>query len=381
MVFRARTDLDAGGRARLDAAAAKIESVFSAGGYRFVPLATIQPAALYLDMAGEEVRDRTYVFEDPSGAELCLRADLTIPLCRRALDEAFAFPARLCSLGPVFRFEPQGSGLPSETIQAGFENLGASDVLAADVEVLALARQSVAAGYSGKVTVDVGDLSLFPALIADLALEDVWTRRLLYAFRHPSLLPRILAEIRDDKPVKSPPLVGGAMLADAERYVAGKLKLDPPDLVGGRTITEIAERLVDKVKLARSPRPAAEALAKIEQFLVIEGPAKEALGRLKALAGKTGKLRDALGSLDERLGGVRAHLDQSDELRLSTTLGRGFLYYTALVFDLRTDGFALPLAAGGRYDRLMQDLGAASGIPAVGCAIWPERLLAAGGAP
>jgi ATP phosphoribosyltransferase regulatory subunit len=376
MVFRARTDLDPETRARLDATAAKIEGVFGAS-YRFVPLPVLQPAALYLDMAGEEVRDRTYILEDPSGAELCLRADLTIPLCRRALDQGFAFPARLCSLGPVFRFEPRESALPAETLQAGVENLGAADALGADVEVLGLARKAVAAGFDGRIVAEIGDLALFPALIADLALEDVWSRRLLYAFRHPSLLPRILAEIREDKPVKSPPLISGATLADAERYVAGKLKLDAPDLVGGRTITEIAERLVDKVKLARSPRPSADALSKIETFLAIEGPAKEALGRLKALAGKTGKLRDALNGLDERLSGVRAHLAKEDELRLSTTLGRAFLYYTSLVFEFRADGFALPLAAGGRYDRLMQDLGAADAIRAVGCAVWPERLLAA----
>ena len=36
-----------------------------------------------------------------------------------------------------------------------------------------------------------------------------------------------------------------------------------------------------------------------------------------------------------------------------------------------------PIAGGGRYDTLLQALGAAKAIPAVGCAIFGERLLAA----
>jgi ATP phosphoribosyltransferase regulatory subunit len=40
-----------------------------------------------------------------------------------------------------------------------------------------------------------------------------------------------------------------------------------------------------------------------------------------------------------------------------------------------------PLAAGGRYDRLLTLLGSAAPVPAVGFAVWVERLEQAGGRP
>ena len=39
-----------------------------------------------------------------------------------------------------------------------------------------------------------------------------------------------------------------------------------------------------------------------------------------------------------------------------------------------------PLVAGGRYDGLLTRLGAPTPIPAVGFAVWIERLAACGGA-
>jgi ATP phosphoribosyltransferase regulatory subunit len=256
--------------------------------------------------------------------------------------------------------------------------LGAPDALGADVEVLGLARRAIG---NGRIVAEIGDLNLFPALIADLRLEEVWSRRLLYAFRHPSLLPAVIAEIREGRTPKPPPLIAGASQADAERYVAGKLKRDTPDIVGGRTIAEIAERLLDKVKLARSPRPSPGDLAKIEALLAIDATTVESVAQLKAIARQAGRLEGAIAGLEERLAGMREHLAKGDEVRVSATLGRAFLYYTGLVFDMKASGLELPLAAGGRYDRLLQDLGAKAAIPAVGCAVWPERLLAAGGAP
>jgi ATP phosphoribosyltransferase regulatory subunit len=37
------------------------------------------------------------------------------------------------------------------------------------------------------------------------------------------------------------------------------------------------------------------------------------------------------------------------------------------------------VVGGGRYDRLMTTLGASAEIPAIGAAIWCDRLLAQGG--
>ena len=46
--------------------------------------------------------------------------------------------------------------------------------------------------------------------------------------------------------------------------------------------------------------------------------------------------------------------------------GRPLDYYTGLVFEVLADGFAAPLVGGGRYDRMMEMLGAPDRVPAVG---------------
>jgi len=66
-------------------------------------------------------------------------------------------------------------------------------------------------------------------------------------------------------------------------------------------------------------------------------------------------------------------------VKFATAFGRGFDYYTGVVFELhdpagRADG---QLVAGGRYDGLLARLGNVA-LPAVGFAIWIERLAALG---
>ena len=70
----------------LDALAQRLMAAFTRAGYERVAPAVIQPADLFLDVVGESLRARTYVFTDPDGAELCLRPDLTVPTCRLHLE-------------------------------------------------------------------------------------------------------------------------------------------------------------------------------------------------------------------------------------------------------------------------------------------------------
>ena len=63
----------------LDAEAGRLMAAFVAAGYERIAPDIIQPAGLFLDVIGESLRGRTYVFTDPDGQELCLRPDLTVP--------------------------------------------------------------------------------------------------------------------------------------------------------------------------------------------------------------------------------------------------------------------------------------------------------------
>jgi ATP phosphoribosyltransferase regulatory subunit len=66
---------------------------------------------------------------------------------------------------------------------------------------------------------------------------------------------------------------------------------------------------------------------------------------------------------------------ETSKTRFATAFGRGLDYYTGFEFELHAKGNGVePLVAGGRYDGLMTQLGAATPIPAVGFSVWIEAL-------
>src|SRR6202142_3344372 len=92
--------------AALDAQAGAILGVFASAGYARHEPSVLQPADIFLDRSGEEIRRRTFELTDPSGRELCLRPDLTIPMCKWQVESGAPYPARLCYNGLAFRHQP-----------------------------------------------------------------------------------------------------------------------------------------------------------------------------------------------------------------------------------------------------------------------------------
>src|SRR6478672_2087772 len=153
---------------------------FAQAGYLRAEPAILQPAEPFLDLSGEDIRKSLYLTTDPSGEELCLRPDLTIPVARDYLASGRAGqPAGYSYLAPVFRYR---GGKPSEFLQAGIESFGRQDRAAADAEMLALALEATAAFGVKDVEIRTGDVALFTALIDALNLYPVWRRRLVKDF-------------------------------------------------------------------------------------------------------------------------------------------------------------------------------------------------------
>ena len=162
-------------RAR-EALGAEVRAGFERAGYAPVAAPVLQPADIFLDMSGEDIRRRMYVFADPGGNELCLRPELTIPVCRRYL-ESEGGPQRLCSLGAAYRYQKRGSAKLTEFTQAGVECLGTEDAEGADAEVIALGARALADAGLKNYEIETGDLALFDALVDALDLPPGWWKR------------------------------------------------------------------------------------------------------------------------------------------------------------------------------------------------------------
>ena len=110
--------------------------------------------------------------------------------------------------------------------------------------------------------------------------------------------------------------------------------------------------------------------------------ATEPVGELRGLAASANlKIEPALDLFESRAGFLAARGVDVGRIRFSTAYGRGLDYYTGFVFELHDPSAAPngPLVAGGRYDELLSRLGAKSPIPAVGFAVWIERVAGGGG--
>jgi ATP phosphoribosyltransferase regulatory subunit len=370
-----------------DARARALVASYERAGYVRVSPAILQPAEPFLDLSGEDIRKRMYLTADPHGRELCLRPDLTIPVSRDYLASPQAGKAAgFCYLGAVFRHR---SGGASEFLQAGIESFGRADVAAADAEMLALGLE--ATGHYGLATPDIrlGDVGLFGALIAALDLAPAWKRRLIKDFNHKKSLAQDLDRLTISASHARPEYQGVlAALAGSDPKAAHALVTDLLSIagitaVGGRSVGEIADRFLEQAALGAQTALPRETRALIERFLSISGDPDEAVATLRAFASDTKlKLDGALDLFESRTGFLAARSIDVGRIRFSTAFGRGLDYYTGFVFELHDagDGENGPVVAGGRYDRLLSRLGSAIPIPAVGFAVWIERLMANGSA-
>ncbi|MCB1434304.1 MAG: ATP phosphoribosyltransferase regulatory subunit, partial [Alphaproteobacteria bacterium] len=180
-------------REALERQNAAIMAVFERAGFDHIAPDIIQPADIFLERSGEDIRARTFVFTDPAGNEMCLRPDLTVPACRYHLSHASdpAAEQRYCYLGPAFRF-PDERLSPQEFTQAGVEWFGAGDSIAAEARVLKLTLSALEVAGATGLKVTLGDLGLFSCLLDDMEMPDRWRRRLKHHFWRPSAFHDLL---------------------------------------------------------------------------------------------------------------------------------------------------------------------------------------------
>jgi ATP phosphoribosyltransferase regulatory subunit len=367
--------------ARTAAASALADTLlahFAAAGYPRCEPPILQPASVFLDLSGEDIRHRLFLASDASGTEHCLRPEFTIPISRVYLASADAGrPAGYSYCGPIFRYRPNASG---EFVQAGVENFGRKDRAAADAEVLTLTLEAAAAAGHEALTVKLGDAGLFSALLAALDLPPVWSRRIARGHAKGLSLDAILAAPTNGSAADHSGVLAALAGTDkrgARALVEDVLSIAGISSVGGRTAAEIAERFLEQATASSGGGVLSEARALLERYLQIAGNPDESSAELRTLA------RDAqinctqtLDEFDARLGFIAARGIDLARVTFSAEFARNLDYYTGFVFEARHQGRSgdHPVIGGGRYDRLLRLLGASEDIPAVGASIWLDRL-------
>lgn len=375
----------------LEAQAQTLMATFVAAGHEAVAPSVLQPADVYLDVIGEALRARSYVFSDPDGDEFCLRPDLTVPTCRLHLERhpEGGDKSKYCYNGSAFRFQPRGADAahPREFRQCGIEWIGAVNREKADAKILATILEALTAAGLKDWKLRIGDLGLFRALLASVEMPERWRTRLRHQLWRPQAFRDELSKLTEPSSVVAAGMPQELLdvldphrEAEAVRWVAEYFDKENIELVGIRSLEEIAQSLAQIAADQRADRLSMDTANLIDGYIGVNAPARAAGARVKDLMRDSGvDISVALDSYHKRLQMMADLGVDVTRAEFSAEFGRSLDYYTDFVFEVIVPelGEATPVAGGGRYDGLMKMVGAPIDVPAVGGAIHTERLLSA----
>lgn len=336
----------------------------------------LQPADPFLETAGEDLRRRIFITETVNGVVHCLRPEFTIPICLAHLSgpgQSNA-SARYAYGGTVFRQTRAGA---NEFQQAGLEDLGNPNRVAADVASLsdmvsALSKVGIAAPQ-----IELGDQNLFAVVVESLQLPQAIARRLVRGFGNEQLIEHQIQRLTKKK--QEPNGKGQAdrlaMAGDQDRLIAhieDRMRAGNLAPQAGRSPQAIAERMIELVR-EQQFQLSADSAEILRRYLALQMPLDEASQALKTFADETGLSFGLAGKeFVERVEFARgAGLDLS-QITYKASFGRNLEYYTGVLFEASANGVAV--AGGGRYDRLCSLLGATQAIPAVGFSVSLDRV-------
>ena len=388
-------DYAGGDAVALQTARDAIEATLRRYAYAPIDPPILESPLPFLNRSGEDIRRHMYIFPDPGGSEVCLRPELTIPVCRAYLRQLQAVgaektpEARLCYFGPAFTYESAHDRRYRQFYQAGAEFIGATAREPADAEILASALDALEAAGLKETRVEIGDVEIRTAFIDQLPVtERSKTRIRRIALRNQKELRAGDAVSDPGKDASDTPNGFGELASMLASVEPGKAELLIREVfaladvrhVGGRTPEEIVERLISRTAQQAEP-VSAELMHGVLELLNIRAKPDVAFRQIKEHFRKfrIGSIDRVLERCEKRLRYIEAYRQRSMELQFNVGLRRGLEYYTGFLFEIYAKNFAEigHVCGGGRYDNLLDGLGASASIPAVGFGIGLDRLLPA----
>ena len=356
----------------------KLYSLARQAGFAPVLLNVLQPADIFIDLSGENLRQRLCLIEQEGGERQCLRPDFTIPTGLNyvaSVGEGGPKPQKISYAGPVYR--RQQDGTPEEISQVGLESFSDMDREAADVEILSFTLEALSTIGVKAPRLMIGDLGLFRALLEAIDMPQRWRNSLCGAIWQPAKFDRLLNRISQaPQPIETRDSLLASIdelsVNDAQAMVARQIEqvdgMIGNILPGNRTLEDITARLMAQAKDASAYPLPKETADLVRIFLKLKGKPADVLADITNLCGQAGlPMGQAIDRFSTRLAMLENKCAGIDNIHFSTEFGRALEYYTGFVFEV-TDGNGRTLVGGGRYDTLLAQLGLQNPLPAVGCA-------------
>ena len=336
-------------------------------GFKYIELDSVIETNHIVERSGESFRRFIFSFNDQNGNELCLRPDLTIASCLRYLNEKIKGTAKVHYYGQAFRKNLNKTD-PIIRNQIGFEIIGSKNEKNDDKEIINTSLKSLQNLKYSSGTLTIGNIEIFNLLISKLDIPKRWKLRLSRHFWRESYFNDLLKRLETNSDV-DPTIVE----VDKRRYLK-MLKDDQSKVVAGRSIKEILKRFDHKIKDPRRTNKGKNVSKIIKDFLRIKCPINKAASELNKFFKKY-KINLAV---EQRYFPLSQNKVSKLNVIFSASFGRQLEYYTGMVFriDIKSNLKNKNVINGGRYDRLISDLGSKKEVPAVGAAlnIWLTKL-------
>jgi len=278
----------------------QLRQVFASWGFRPI----VPPQLEFLDELekglGEELRERTFRFDDrQSGRLVAFPPDITPQVARIVATRMreLPLPLRLSYSGRVLRHTEQQAGKDRDIFQTGVELIGL-DGPEADAEMIAMAVECLAAVGADEFTVDIGQVDFFRGVMDGFPLPGELAGKVAGAIGR-----------KDSSELVS--LLDSVEIADQAREEVLAL----PRLFGGRDVLDRAAKVVRNDRSRRALDNLSQVLDVLDVYGVLEHVTLD-LGEL-----------------------------------------RGLNYHTGITFQGFLSGIGRAVCSGGRYDNLTEQYG------------------------
>ena len=329
-------------------------------GFKYIELPSVIEANHIVQRSGESFRKFIFSFTDQGGNELCLRPDLTIVSCLRYLENNLKGKEKIFYNGQAYR-KSENKKDSIVRNQVGFEIIGSRNEKNDDKEIINTSLKSLKNFNYSSGEITIGNVEIFNLLISKLDIPKRWKLRLSRHFWREDYFNDLLKRLETNSDV-DPTIVE----IDKKRYFR-MLKNDQSTIIANRTIDEILSRFDKKIKDPRRPSKGRNISKIIKEFLKIKCPINNAA---KVLNKFFKKYKINL-LVDQRYFPISKNKIYKLNVTFSAAFGRQLEYYTGMVFkiDIKSKSKIINCCNGGRYDKLISDLGSKKQTPAVGAAL------------
>ncbi len=329
-------------------------------GFKYIELPSVIEANHIVQRSGESFRKFIFSFTDQGGNELCLRPDLTIVSCLRYLENNLKGKEKIFYNGQAYR-KSENKKDSIVRNQVGFEIIGSRNEKNDDKEIINTSLKCLKNFNYSSGEITIGNVEIFNLLISKLDIPKRWKLRLSRHFWREDYFNDLLKRLETNSDV-DPTIVE----IDKKRYFR-MLKNDQSTIIANRTIEEILSRFDKKIKDPRRPSKGRNISKIIKEFLKIKCPINNAA---KVLNKFFKKYKINL-LVDQRYFPISKNKINKLNVTFSAAFGRQLEYYTGMVFkiDIKSKSKIINCCNGGRYDKLISDLGSKKQTPAVGAAL------------